>query len=109
MKVVYIGGPYRSNMPFPLSILHRAWRIHKARQVARKYWKMGYAVICPHSNSGFMELWNRGDEEMFHQGDFEFIKRCDIFVAMIDWRISVGTNRDLYTAAQYGKDIIYES
>ena len=49
--VAYISGPYRSTE----GINGIQENITRARNVATKYWRKGYAVICPHMNSAMMD------------------------------------------------------
>lgn len=49
-EVVYIAGAYRGK-----NIHEITKNINAAREAAIKYWKKGYTVICPHSNSALMD------------------------------------------------------
>ena len=44
-----MAGPYRAD-----TIYGVAQNIQKARDVALRLWKLGYAAICPHSNTAFL-------------------------------------------------------
>lgn len=101
MKMLYIAGKYRSN-----SIDGVKENIRVARQYAEKYWKLGYAVICPHTNSGTMEFGV--PEHLLMQGDLEFIKRCDVIVMLPGWTESAGSRAEHELAVQRKLKIIYE-
>ena len=92
MELAYVGGPYRAKSK--IGIIKN---IVAARKVAQELWKAGYAVICPHSNSG---LFNGVPEESFLSGDIEILKKCDILVLVPGWECSTGTLDEIETAIQ---------
>jgi hypothetical protein len=93
MKVAYVAGPYRSKwgiIGICINII-RAWRI------ARELWKMGYIVICPHTNCILMS----GEdipEDYFLTGDMELLKKCDLMVLIPGWPDSKGTISEILLA-----------
>jgi len=102
MKIAYIAGPYRTKNWFK-----RILYIYRARKVALKYWKLGYAVICPHSNSGFFD--GKADEEtVFVRGYLRLIEVSDTVVFLPDWKGSVGSISEHQKAKRLQKIIIYE-
>ena len=111
MNMAYISGPIRNK-----SLNEVYDNIYRARQIAIKYWKLGYAVICPHANTAFMD-GSCGEEDdsdsPWIDGDIEFLKRMnqpgDIIVMMPGWKKSLGSNIE-YEMAQKIKNlsIIYE-
>lgn len=88
MKIAYISGPYSGP-----TIFHRAWNIHKARQVAKKYWRLGYAVICPHSNSAFFD--GVVDHETFIDRDIQILDNANLIVMQGKWPTSYGAMEEL--------------
>jgi len=102
MKVAYIAGPYRSK-DGPNGILNN---IYRARQIALKYWKLGYAVICPHMNTAFMD--GAEADQIWLDGDLEILRRCDVVVMTPGWRESQGAVREFFEAKIWGIKIIYE-
>ena len=48
-KIAFICGPFYSK---DTKIVEE--NIKNAEAVAEAYWKKGYSVLCPHTNSGFM-------------------------------------------------------
>jgi hypothetical protein len=101
MKVVYISGPYSNK-----DIGKQRLNITKALVVAEKYWKLGYAVICPHTNSAWMD--EVVPYEQFMEGDLEILKRCDIIVMMEQWNKSKGASKEREFAYKLKKKILYE-
>jgi len=90
MKVAYIAGPYRAN-----TINRTVENIRNAEKMAIKYWKKGYAVICPHKNTALFD--GICPDETWLRGDIEIMKRCDLVVMVPGWETSQGsvTERDI--------------
>jgi len=88
--VLYLAGPYRSKD----GIWGVRQNIARATEVARELWLMGYAVICPHSNTAFMDggdAWSGGDTaHVFLEGDLELVRRSDLMVLLPGWETSRG-------------------
>jgi hypothetical protein len=101
MVVVYIAGAYRAK-----TLRGIVENIRKAEEVAIKYWKRGYAVICPHLNSALLD--GEVTDQMFLNGDLAIISRCDIVVMMKDWQASKGATAEHNPAKDLGIQIIYE-
>ena len=101
MQIAYIAGPYRAKTK--LGIIRN---ILKARKIAKKYWRKGYAVFCPHLNSALMDRC--APEEVFLRGDLEFLKYADILVVIPGWERSKGTLGEIEFAKAKGIPIIYE-
>lgn len=101
MKVAFISGPYRSNNIYGIQE-----NIRNAERYAIKYWKLGYAVICPHKNTALFDglcpdiVWLDGDEEL--------LKRSDVLVCIPGWEESEGSIREYYYAMGHNKEIIIE-
>jgi len=102
MKLVYIAGAYRGDGK--LDTIYE--NIQTARKYAKKYWELGYAVICPHMNSALMD--GVCDDKIFLDGDIEILKRCDIIVMLPNWEQSDGATKEVYEAWENGLEIIYE-
>ena len=102
MKVVFIAGPYKAP-----TIYQTMLNILEARRIALKYWALGYAVICPHSNSGLFDGAIQGDEP-WYAGDQEFVRRSDIVVAMYGWWNSKGATAEIELAKELKKHIIFD-
>ena len=102
MKIAYIAGPYRSKWGLPGRILN----ILRARKVAKKYWKKGYAVVCPHMNSALMD--GVVPDQSFLDGDIEILKHCDVIVMMHSWRWSRGAVDEWEFAKSSNLQVIYD-
>lgn len=103
MKVAYVAGPYRAD-----TIHGVAQNIQKARNVALRLWKLGYAVICPHSNTAFFDV--ACPDSVWLEGNIEILKRCDLVVLVDGWENSAGTRREVEVAAAYGIPIyVYQN
>jgi len=100
MTVVYLSGPYSGNF------FRRCLNIWRAWKKARTYWSEGFAVICPHTNAGFME--GAATYAEFLAGDVEILKRCDFAYMLKGWRDSNGAMRERQAAEFYGIPILYE-
>ena len=73
MKLAYIIGPLTAS-----SIHNRILNIRKAEELSIALWSAGYAVICPHLNSGLLQ--GACHEQDFIDGYIEILKRCDFAV-----------------------------
>jgi len=96
MKVAYVYGPYRprgiwKHVPI-LRWLIIARNIRRARKLAIRLWRLGYAVICPHSNTAFFD--GQCADEVWLKGDLELLKRCNIAVGMHGWGDSEGATAE---------------
>lgn len=101
MKIAYISGPYSASLPVKL------YNIWLARSYAKKYWKLGYAVICPHSNSALFDKVLPHDT--FIRADKALVRASDLIVLIGDWVSSKGAVDELWEAVIYGKHCIFES
>ena len=104
MKLAYIAGSYRnSNAKVVIE------NIRHAEKYAIKYWRLGYAVICPHLNTTFFDsLDSPIADETWLKGDIEILKRCDVIVLIPGWKKSSGAREEMKTALQVGLAIIEE-
>jgi len=101
-KVVYISGHYRGDGK-PNTIHDN---IEKARSVALEFWAKGLAVICPHTNTGYMD--GACNDSVWLEGDIEILRRCDIIVMMPDWQSSEGAVAEWQEAVKCKLEIIYQ-
>jgi hypothetical protein len=81
--------------------------IRKAEAVAIKYWKLGYAVICPHLNTALLD--GVAPDEVWLKGDLEMLGRCDIVVMMKGWDCSKGATSEHNYAKHLGIQVIYDA
>ena len=97
-KWVFISGPYRTD-----TISETARNIHRAYEEALKWWRSGYFVFCPHTNSGLMD--GACPDERFLAADLEMVRFCSVLVALPGWRESAGAAKEVRLAAHLGKTI----
>ena len=102
MVVVYIAGAYRAK-----TLRGVVENIRKAEEVSIKYWKRGYAVICPHLNTALLD--GELTDEHFLNGDLAILARCDIVVMMRGWENSIGATAEHNYAKELGIQVIYDA
>lgn len=105
MIVAYVAGPYRAPTE------NGVWEnIAAARAVAVELWKLGYAVICPHTNTAFFGIGPEHDH-IFLEGDLEFIRRLDpatdCMVMIPGWMKSSGAKGERLLAIECGLTVYY--
>lgn len=95
MKVVYIAGPFRAA---------NAWlveqNIRNAENLALEVWRIGAAVICPHTNTRFFD--GAAPDDIWLKGDLEILKRCDAVLLTYNWRRSTGATAEKHYAELHG-------
>jgi hypothetical protein len=101
MKIAYVAGPYRSKW-----LVKRVFNILCARKIAVKYWRKGYAVICPHMNSALFD--RHCDDEVSLQAYLELIQFVDLVVIPKKWKNSTGTKIEIVRAKELDKKVIFE-
>jgi hypothetical protein len=101
MKVAYIAGPYRARNGRSV-----AQNIKAAEEVAIKYWKAGFSVICPHMNTALLE--RTVSEDFILEADLEIVRRIDTMVMMANWTESLGAIQEHSLAKDLRKEIIYD-
>ena len=102
MKVAYIAGPYRGKTESDVVA-----NIRHAEKYAIKYWRLGYAVICPHLNTQL--FGGLAPDEVWLKGDLELLRRCDAIVMIPGWEESFGARAEEGVAQTLGLEIIYEN
>jgi hypothetical protein len=100
-KVAYVSGPYRDNR----GIHFVKQNIREAEAVALELWRMGYAVICPHMNTAFLD--GACPDGVWLAGDLELLDRSDLIVMMPRHIESQGALAELVHAAIRGTPIFY--
>ena len=100
-KIAYIAGPYRAK-----DVRGIVTNIRNAELYAIKWWRKGYAVICPHLNTALFD--GALPDEAWLQGDITLMLRADIVVMIPGWKKSVGARREYKIAKKAGKIIKIE-
>ena len=101
MKLAYIAGPYRAATVYGIKE-----NIRRAEAVALKWWKKGYAVICPHANTSLFD--GELPDETFLEGTMEMLRRSDVVVMMPGWEKSAGSIAEREEALMTGKHVEYQ-
>lgn len=99
--IIYTAGPYRADTLWGVHL-----NIESAKVYARELWTRGYAVICPHANSAFMD--GADTDKMFLEGDLEIIAMCDAIFMLPGWTRSKGALAEHDHAKLLGLTIYYE-
>jgi hypothetical protein len=122
MKLAYVSGPYRAK-----TIRGVLKNIRIAEEIAIELWKMGYAVICPHSNTRLYDgAFDEGkisyheDKEKSHWGggSVQFIKgdlaildrfdpKKDVIVMVPNWQSSGGATIEHNYAVEINIEAYY--
>ena len=106
MKLIYVAGKYKAKTEWGLEE-----NIRHAEDVARKLWKQGWAVICPHKNTahfgGLLED-PQEDWRMWIDGDLEIISRCDAIFMLKGWEHSNGACEEFKLAKKLGLELHFE-
>ena len=95
MKIVYIGGPYRS--PTEYGVYRN---IQRARDLALEVWAMGFVALCPHQNTA--HFGGACPDEVWLKGDMEILSRCDAVCLVPGWQGSTGTLAEIEFAKLKG-------
>jgi hypothetical protein len=99
MQVAYIAGPYRATTPRGI-----VENIRAAESVALKWWRLGYAVICPHTNTALFD--GAAPDSVWLNGDLEILRRCDVVVMVPGWERSEGATEERRVAMSLGMEVI---
>ena len=95
MKLVYIAGPFRAANHWEVE-----QNIRRAEALALDVWRMGVAVICPHTNTRFFD--GAAEDRVWLDGDLEILRRCDAVVTTPDWHRSAGARAEVDLARTLG-------
>jgi hypothetical protein len=91
MKLAYVAGPYRA--PTMHQIVDN---IRAAEAVAIALWQMGFAVVCPHTNTACFD--GTAPDQVWLEGDLEILRRCDLLVTVSGWERSEGATIEVREA-----------
>ncbi len=95
IKVVYIAGAFRAKTQWGIM-----QNVRKAEDASLKLWKMGYAVICPHTMTQHFQ--NECPDNVWLDGCLELLKRCDAIYLVEGWENSEGSVEELKIAQELG-------
>ncbi len=97
--VIYLAGPFRGNF------FVKRYNIWRAKQYAKILWKHNVAVICPHTNSGFID--NKESDKFILPANIDIMLRCDALLLMKKYKKSVGTCNEKTLAILNGLPTYY--
>lgn len=104
-KIVYIAGPYSGKSDGENYYQERDMNVDIARDIAKKFWRVGAVVICPHLNSYDFE--GVTSYENFILGYLHLIQRVDVVCALPNWENSAGARLEIEYARRLGREIFY--
>ena len=107
-SVVYIAGKYTDESHDQVFE-----NIYLARRFAKMYWRKGYAVICPHTSTSFMDGIT-GKYCPFIEGDLTILSRLskekgDFIAVLPNYETSKGTKGEIKFAKDKGLEVLYPS
>lgn len=98
--VAYLAGPYRAKNG--RTVIEN---IRAAEKIAIKWWKCGFAVICPHLNTAFFD--GLAPDELWLQGDLNILTRCDLILVMSNYKDSAGSLIEVEAAKGSWMKVVY--
>lgn len=101
MKVVYVAGPFRGPSSWDIE-----QNIRRAEELALEAWRLGAAVICPHTNTRFFQ--GAADDAVWLDGDLEILKRCDAVLTTSDWTRSSGARAEVTLAKTLDRPVFHD-
>jgi len=111
MRIAYIVGPYTGK-----TLAEQLRNINTAEQVAKEFWRRGFAVICPHMNSKMFdevasyETFTKGYLEILfqlHRVGNEVGEEIPLVVALPNWETSSGSKNEIALAKDLSLEIMY--
>lgn len=99
-KVAYIASKYTDTTKGKMEK-----NLRFAERWGKKLTKLGYAVISPLSNSEYLE--DTLDWRQMIKMDLAIIKKCDLLIALPNWRRSRGARLEVWWAKRYGVEVKY--
>lgn len=108
MKTIYVSGPLSSRY-----FLKRAFNIYRAWKAAWRFWRAGYAVICPHTNTGLVNLFCPWLEQsaQWLDGYCAMVRRLqpgDAIYMVPGWQNSKGATKEREIALKMpGVEVLY--
>lgn len=93
-----MAGPFRAKSMWGIEQNVRA-----AESIALELWRMGAAVICPHTNTRFFD--GAAPDSVWLSGDITIMSRCDAVVRAPNWEVSSGAKSEIEHAKNIGLPI----
>jgi hypothetical protein len=99
MMVVYVAGKFRGPDHWAI-----AENIRAAERVALEVWRLGFACICPHTNTAHFQ--GAAPDAVWLEGDLEMLRRCDAVVVVPGWEESEGARSEVALARSRGMPVL---
>lgn len=99
MRVIYVAGPFRGKDSWEMEN-----NIRRAEALALEAWKLGAAVICPHSNTRFFQ--GAAPDHIWLDGDLAILGKCDAILMTPDWERSSGARAECAHAKAHGIPVL---
>jgi len=107
-EIAFVSGKYANEDP-----IKTGYNILGAKDVARSLWGLGYAVICPHTNTGGFEVfedslsndyryYEKFSWKHFMRGYLTLLEKCDLVVMVPGWEKSEGSCMEREYAMKIG-------
>lgn len=103
MKKIYIAGKYRDQR----GEWYVRMNIREAESAAVQIWKFGGAAFCPHKNTAGLGGVLNIPDEVWLQGDLEFLAVCDALYALPNYVTSNGARAEIAFALEHGIKVFY--
>ena len=94
-KVVYVAGAFRAKTQWEIM-----QNVRRAEDASLELWKLGYAVICPHTMTQHFQ--NECPDEVWLDGCLELLRRCDAIYLVEGWQCSEGSLVEYELAKELG-------
>jgi hypothetical protein len=91
LKIAYIAGSYTADTTYEVRN-----NIRRAEKVNEWAWQNGYAAICPHTNTQFLD--GLCDYHIWASGYLYIVERCDLMILVPEWENSKGTKAEISLA-----------
>lgn len=99
IKVVYVAGAFRGKTQWDIM-----QNVRKAEDASLKLWKLGYAVVCPHTMTQHFQ--NECPDKVWLDGCLELLRRCDAIYLVSGWQNSEGSLAEYKLARELGLVVI---
>lgn len=93
MKVIYIAGKFRGKSAWDIE-----QNVRRAEELALQAWRLGFAVICPHTNTRFFD--GAANDNIWLEGDISILLRCDAVLLVDNWKQSQGAQTEVKVAKE---------
>lgn len=101
MKIIYVAGPYRADLPWGVDR-----NVHRAREAGVTVALAGAMPLIPHANTAHFD--GLAPDAFWLEGTLELLRRCDaVYVFSENWKASSGTRNEVAEATRLGLPVFY--